>query len=224
MFRVLIVDQENASIEVLVSRLNCDGITCSVTTDKEKAGKQVADNPPDLLLMDIGDSPADSFAWDFTRKPGLSKRPLLLALITREGLTGLVSDTDIDDFVVKPFEPDELVARVKRLLKKINNIDSSEIIKCGDLIIDTASCEVSLSGRLIELTFREYELLRFLVANRGRVFSREVLLNRVWGYEYFGGDRTVDVHIRRLRSKIEDANHTFIDTIRNIGYRFKKNT
>jgi two-component system alkaline phosphatase synthesis response regulator PhoP len=75
----------------------------------------------------------------------------------------------------------------------------------------------------LELTFREYELLRFLVEHPGRVFSRDELLNAVWGYDYFGGDRTVDVHVRRLRSKIEDATHTYIETVRNIGYRFVKN-
>jgi two-component system alkaline phosphatase synthesis response regulator PhoP len=89
------------------------------------------------------------------------------------------------------------------------------------LVIYLARYEVRLGGRLVELTFREYKLLSFLAANRGQVFTREVLLNKVWGYDYFGGDRTVDVHIRRLRSKVEDANHTFIDTVRNIGYRFR---
>jgi two-component system alkaline phosphatase synthesis response regulator PhoP len=74
---------------------------------------------------------------------------------------------------------------------------------------------------VVEFTFREYELLRFLAANEGRVFTRDTLLDRVWGYDYYGGDRTVDVHIRRLRSKIEDAGHTFIETVRNIGYRFR---
>ena len=113
--------------------------------------------------------------------------------------------------------------RVKRLLRKTNNTDTSEVIKCGDLVIDIAKYEVSINGKLIELTFREYELLRFLASNPGRVFTRDALLNKVWGYDYYGGDRTVDVHIRRLRSKIEDSSHTFIETIRNIGYRFKCN-
>jgi DNA-binding response OmpR family regulator len=82
---------------------------------------------------------------------------------------------------------------------------------------------VTVNGALVELTFKEYELLKLLAANRGRVFTREALLDKLWGYDYFGGDRTVDVHIRRLRSKIEDAEHTYIETVRNIGYRFKKN-
>ena len=81
-----------------------------------------------------------------------------------------------------------------------------------------------MENRVIELTFKEYELLLYLAGNKGRVFTRESLLNKVWGYDLFGGDRTVDVHIRRLRSKIEDPEHTFIETVRNIGYRFKKNS
>ena len=90
------------------------------------------------------------------------------------------------------------------------------------LVIDLANCEVRVGGKIVELTFKEYELLKFLARDRGRVFSREALLNKVWGYDYFGGDRTVDVHVRRLRSKIEISGQTFIETVRNIGYRFKK--
>ena len=95
------------------------------------------------------------------------------------------------------------------------------MIKCGGLIIDLARCEVTVSGVTVELTFKEYELLKFLASNKGRVFTREALLNKVWGYDYYGGDRTVDVHIRRLRSKIEVSDYSFIETVRNIGYRFK---
>ncbi len=94
-------------------------------------------------------------------------------------------------------------------------------IRQGSLVIDTARCEVTVSGRPVMLTFKEYELLKFLAANTGRVFTRETLLDRVWGHDYFGGDRTVDVHVRRLRSKLEHAGHTFIDTVRNVGYAFR---
>ncbi|MBI2979836.1 MAG: response regulator transcription factor [Chloroflexi bacterium] len=129
---------------------------------------------------------------------------------------------DIDDFLVEPYDITELLCRIKRLLNITADNDNDELIKCGDLTIDLARYEVSVGNRPVMLTFREYELLKFLAQNRGRVFSREALLTRVWDYDYFGGDRTVDVHIRRLRSKIEDSNHAFIETVRNIGYRFKK--
>ena len=126
----------------------------------------------------------------------------------------------IDDFLVKPVRLSEIELRIKRLLRR-ESPDSSEQIRRGDMVIDLAKCEVSVAGRPILLTFKEYQLLKFLAGNQGRVFSRDALLNKVWGYEYYGGDRTVDVHIKRLRSKIEDGNHSFIETVRNIGYRLK---
>ncbi|MFW6056446.1 MAG: winged helix-turn-helix domain-containing protein, partial [Chloroflexota bacterium] len=124
------------------------------------------------------------------------------------------------DFLVLPATDSELQVRVARLVS-VSPVSGNQIAR-GDLAIDVESCEVSLGGHLIELTYKEYELLKFLAANPGRVHSRETLLDRVWGYDYYGGDRTVDVHIRRLRGKIEDANHTYIDTVRNVGYRFRK--
>jgi DNA-binding response OmpR family regulator len=128
----------------------------------------------------------------------------------------------IDDFAVEGADADELRTRIRRLAS--TSPSGGEVIRRGDLTIDMVTCEVSLSGTLIELTFKEYELLKFLASHPGRVHSREALLNSVWGYDYYGGDRTVDVHIRRLRSKLEDANHSFIDTVRNIGYRFRRDT
>jgi DNA-binding response OmpR family regulator len=146
----------------------------------------------------------------------------VMALVSQETLDSVDGHLDLDDFIIKPCDIRELVLRVKQLLRRADTVDSSELVRCGDLVIDLPRCEVSVADRTVILTFREYELLRFLASNRGRVFTREALLNKVWGYDYYGGDRTVDVHIRRLRSKIEDANHTFIETVRNIGYRFVK--
>lgn len=146
-----------------------------------------------------------------------------MAIADREKMNSLINISNIDDFVITPYDIEELVIRIKRLMQKIKNLESSDILKCDGLTIDLVKYEVTLENRIIELTFKEYELLLYLASNKGRVFTREALLNKVWGYDYFGGDRTVDVHIRRLRSKIEDANHTYIDTVRNIGYRFKKN-
>jgi two-component system alkaline phosphatase synthesis response regulator PhoP len=124
--------------------------------------------------------------------------------------------------VLSPVNIDEVITRAKRLLnKKVKPVNPEQII-VGNLVIDTLKYEVYISGRLVSLTFREYELLKFLATNPGRVFNRNALLNGVWGEDFFGGDRTVDVHIRRLRSKIDDQTHNYIHTIRNIGYRFVK--
>jgi DNA-binding response OmpR family regulator len=120
----------------------------------------------------------------------------------------------------KPYKIAEVIVRVKRILWRSHNTDSKQMIKCGDLVIDLDRYEVSLSGKLIPLTFKEYELLRFLATNKGKVLTREILLDKLWGYDYYGGDRTVDVHVRRLRAKIEDENHCFIETVRSAGYRF----
>ena len=143
-----------------------------------------------------------------------------MALVPEEMLDSINGHHDLDDFLTSPYHIKEMVLRINRLLQKTIDINNNELIKCDGLVINIAKCEVTVEDRLIELTFKEYELLKFLASNKERVYTREALLNKVWGYDYFGGDRTVDVHIRRLRSKIEDSRHTFIETIRNIGYRF----
>ncbi|CAI8016248.1 Transcriptional regulatory protein GlnR [Geodia barretti] len=144
-----------------------------------------------------------------------------MALVTERELEDYDVAHGADDFALKPPNPTELALRVTQLLRRLRGREGSETIHSGDLVIDQTRYEVTVSGHRVLLTFKEYELLRLLAQNPGRVFSREELLSRVWGYEYFGGTRTVDVHVRRLRSKVQDANHTFIETVWNVGYRFK---
>jgi len=174
---------------------------------------------PSVVVLVINE--ADALSQLPARVKALTRSPIL-AVIVPELLQNNMSPAAIDDFAVTHAESSELRARVQRLMRV--NPESGEILRRGDLAINTSTCEVSLGGRLIELTFKEYTLLKFLANNPGRVHTREVLLDKVWGYDYFGGDRTVDVHVRRVRSKIEDANHAFIDTVRNIGYRFRKDS
>ena len=126
-----------------------------------------------------------------------------------------------DDVIVVPWRLGELELRVARLLERKAPPQEARLITAGDLVIDPERYDVYVAGKPVVLTFKEYELLKQLASNPGRVYSREALLEQVWGYHYFGGTRTVDVHVRRLRSKIEDATHTFIDTVWNVGYRFK---
>ncbi len=147
-----------------------------------------------------------------------------IALVPRNRVPNLNTTLQLTDFIVSPPDPDELVIRAQFALragKRAGKNDSS-VIRVGDLQIDTSSYEVTIRGRRIGLRFKEYELLKLLAENPGRVFSRDALLNQIWGYEYFGGTRTVDVHVRRLRSKLEDAEHNFIETIWNVGYRFRE--
>lgn len=124
-----------------------------------------------------------------------------------------------NDFLIEPVNQQELLCRTGRLLRSPEGEGKNTLV-VGDLVIDFEKYQVFVASRSISLTYTEFQLLKQLVTSKGRVFSREALLNQVWGYDYFGGDRTVDVHIRRLRSKIEDSKHSFIETVRNVGYRF----
>jgi len=127
----------------------------------------------------------------------------------------------IDDFAIVPARPGEVATRARRVLLRTRSPDDADSIRMGDLVINPTTYEVTLRGRRITLRFKEYEVLRLLASNPGRVYTREALLSQIWGFDYFGGTRTVDVHIRRLRSKIEDAGHSFIETVWNVGYRFR---
>jgi len=147
------------------------------------------------------------------------KAPLVL-LVRQEQLAGIDVAWPIDDFLVFPISPEELAMRLRRAIWRRTGIDAANTLRTGVLLVDLANYKVFVSDQPVNLTFKEFELLRFLMTNRGKVFTREALLNRVWGYEYFGGARTVDVHIRRLRSKIETGATVYIETVRNVGYRF----
>ncbi|MDD5423774.1 MAG: response regulator transcription factor [Candidatus Omnitrophica bacterium] len=177
---------------------------------------------PDIVLVDFTsakDFDAQAVYRAFKKDRFLKETPVF-ALMPEGGMQALDSIPGIGDFIFEPLNPSELVARIRALLKKVIPTDSKDTIKAGDLLIDVSRYEVTVNGGKIELTFKEYELLKFLASNKGRVYSRDQLLDKIWGYDYYGGTRTVDVHIRRLRSKIEDRRHTFIETIRNIGYKF----
>ena len=221
MFKLFIIANHSEQARKLSSGLVQSNFTCSVASDGEKLVEQVTEQAPDLVLIAVDGSPASRIGH-LSRSIKQERHLPVIALLPKEALGSLDSAPDIDDFVVEPCDVAEVVVRIKRILWQTNNVDSKEQIKCGDLVINLARCEVSLGGESIMLTFKEYQLLKFLTGNRGKVFTREALLDKVWGYDYYGGDRTVDVHIRRLRSKIEDRNHSFIETVRNIGYRFKK--
>jgi DNA-binding response OmpR family regulator len=222
LFNVVIIASENERAGELSSELAHKGFSCWVASAGEGAMEKVTKRAPHLVLAAIDYLPADSEVWHLLHRIKREMHLPVIALISREMLDSLDSAASVDDFVIEPWDTNEVAKRAKLTLQRTNNIDSKELIKRGDLVIDLAKCEVTIDDRLVMLTFKEYELLNFLASNKGRVFTRDALLNKVWGYDYFGGDRTVDVHIRRLRSKIEDSTHTFIETVRNIGYKFKE--
>jgi two-component system alkaline phosphatase synthesis response regulator PhoP len=172
----------------------------------------------DLAVIDL-----PSLAEDATVRELLAnvEATPVIVIANPEQLEAFEPIRDADDFHRKGAPAEELVARVRRVLWKRHRVDARNLLKVGDLVMDLGNYTVQIAGRTVDLTYKEYELLRFLATNRERVYSRETLLSKVWGYDFYGGARTVDVHIRRLRSKIEDRTHTFIETVRNVGYRFR---
>jgi DNA-binding response OmpR family regulator len=161
-------------------------------------------------------------AWRFCRE--LRKRDLpvepTLVLVGGSRIDELPNRADLfDDFIITPFLPQELEARIQHLLWRAGRGVRPELITYGPLSLNVETYQAMLEDRPLDLTFMEYELLRFLASSPGQVFTREVLLNRVWGYEYFGGARTVDVHIRRLRAKMGEEHASLISTVRGVGYK-----
>jgi DNA-binding response OmpR family regulator len=144
--------------------------------------------------------------------------PLMLVL-TEGGLTAVSPDWGVDDVVLETAGPAEVDARIRLVIGRADEDKSSPKIQASGVVIDEASYSAKVHGRPLDLTFKEFELLRFFATHPSRVFTREQLLSEVWGYDYFGGTRTVDVHVRRLRAKLGDL-ESLIGTVRNVGYRF----
>ena len=214
---LLIIAKESKELIGLSSELIRNGFECSISPNGNVLIEQLVTQAPDLVLVELDGYPG---TWELVHKIKQESPVPLIALVARGSTDSVDGNLLVDDFLISPYDARELLLRAKRLLNKTRS-RNREVIRCGDLLIDQVKCEVTLSGKVVMLTFKEYELLKFLTSNPGRVYTRETLLNSVWGYDYYGGDRTVDVHIRRLRSKIEDSTHTYIETVRNIGYRFR---
>jgi DNA-binding response OmpR family regulator len=154
------------------------------------------------------------------RKRDVPFQPLLL-LVAGNQLPELELREDLfDDFCLAPFQPRELEARVAHLFWRTGRGTRPELVEYGALVLNLETYQAAVSGRPLDLTYMEYELLKFLATHPGKVFTRETLLSRVWGYEYYGGARTVDVHIRRLRAKLGEEQANLISTVRSVGYRF----
>ena len=172
-------------------------------------------NDSDILLVELGDQPIRRLR-EVSRIAEEIALPIILVLSVNQ-LALIESTGGISDFIMSPVDPLELRLRVQRLIREES---SDHLVVFKDLELNTLNYQATLGGNPIDLTFMEYELLRFLVENPIRVWSREQLLSKVWGYEYYGGARTVDVHIRRLRSKLGEERASWITTVRSVGYRF----
>lgn len=220
MFRVLIVADGSEAVRDLSLALAETGFLCSIASPGDDRLKLLVTLSADLVVVAMDGAAPGSEIMGLPKRLKERTHLPVVALLSKESLDVLESAVDVDDFALAPWDTGEVMVRIRRILQRRPEADSPDLVRCGDIAIDPARCEVAFKGRLVDLTFKEYELLKFLVTHKGKVFSRESLLNSVWGYDYFGGDRTVDVHIRRLRSKLDDTDS--IETVRNIGYRCRE--
>lgn len=219
--RHILLVNATEDLQPLARELQEAGHDVSTCPSGDAAARLQADDPPEMVLISLVNEPNDAPARELLAGKPLPDQTVSIALLPREQIESFDYDLPLDDFIVWPATTAELIARLHRAFWRRTGIDSGNAVRCGDLVMDLSSYRVFVSGRPVDLTFKEYELLRVLAGHPDHVFTRDALLNQVWGYEFYGGARTVDVHIRRLRSKLEDATHAFIETVRNVGYRFK---
>ncbi len=217
---VICADPEDSAVAPALVELGC-----RVTLGRFDLGgldlDELGSRPPNVVIVEAGDDvPRAQRAIKRLRDEGpLVEVPILLA-VTVARLPGLDYSIGFDDFVLLPLVPAELYARMRQLDWRTATFGSDEVLKIDDLVIDIAGYEVRIAGRRIELTHQEFELLRYLGQHRGRVFTREALLERAWGYRYAGGTRTVDIHVRRVRAKLGETGN-LIETVRNVGYKMR---
>jgi phosphate regulon transcriptional regulator PhoB len=226
--RVLIVDDEAAIVELVSYNLSREGFDVIVSHDGAEALKMARHDAPDLVVLDVM-LPGMS-GLDVCRQLRRETEIPIILLTARKDEVDRVLGLELgaDDYVTKPFSPRELVARVKAILRRTraredDGSESQEITRTG-LVVDPERRVASLDGRTLNLTFTEFELLHILAKNPGRAFTRDDLLMRVWGQDFFGDARTVDVHVRHLREKLleDPQSPRFIETVRGVGYRFRE--
>jgi two-component system response regulator VicR len=228
--KVLIVDDESNIVDILKANLEREGYQAIVAYDGAQALEMGLSQKPDLILLDCMLPKMDGF--DVCRKLRLQTNvPIMMLTAKSEEIDKVLGlELGADDYITKPFSVREVLARVKAQLRRVSQFDADagdnqKVLVFGDLEIDQEAYQIRRGNDVIELTLREFELVRFLALNAGQVFSRESLLEKVWGYEYFGDVRTVDVTVRRTREKLEPDQHNYryILTKRGVGYYFDKN-
>jgi DNA-binding response OmpR family regulator len=210
----------------------CDGSEASAVAALRGAGwrvfsrrldlnrDQIAEERPDLVIVDVPRGrPVRSTVEVFLGAPGMSA-VRFVALIEPQQATDAIAVGRLDDFVIRPVHVEELLARTRRLVMTDGRDNEDRIVDEG-LCIDLRAWEVSVDGLVTDFTYQEFQLLSFLAGRPGRVFSRDQLLAQVWGLDYYGGSRTVDIHVRRIRAKLGSQHARAIETIRNVGYKWR---
>jgi DNA-binding response OmpR family regulator len=203
----------------LVDAIARAGLSWQVGPDLAAVEEAEVSSLPEAVLLDLAsvDSGQAKVFIDRCKKLRLP----VVAVLPRGSAAEYDPSLNPDELVFQPIPDGELLVRVKQAMYRVNGPSGSQLLRVGDLAIDLERYDVTVRGRRVALTYKEFQLLVLLASNPGRVYSRELLLTQIWEYEYLGGTRTVDVHVRRLRSKIESPGHTFIETVYLVGYRLK---
>ena len=218
---IFCVEDDRNIRELLVYTLSTTGYQAQGFDSGKELFRELKNNRPELILLDIMLPGEDGYAILDKLKANSSTKEIPVIMVTAKGaefdkVKGL--DAGADDYITKPFGMMEFLARVKAVLRRSGQKQGEKELYCGSLTILVERHEVQENGRLVELTLKEFEVLKYLVENKGIVLTRDQLLGHVWGYDFDGETRTVDVHIRSLRQKLGDAG-ALIETVRGVGYR-----
>ncbi|MEG0371958.1 MAG: response regulator transcription factor [Clostridium sp.] len=224
--KILVVDDEIHIIELLKYNLEASGYKVMSAQTGKEAIKLAYEKKPDLILLDVMLPDMDGF--DVCKNINKSKEteniPIIMLTAKGDELDKILGlEIGADDYMTKPFSVRELIARIKAVLRRnLKEENTQNVISLGEIIMNMDKYVITKNDKKIDLTLKEFELLKLLIINRGKVLTRDFLLDKVWGYEYYGETRTVDVHIRHLRKKIEDDDKTpkYIETVRGIGYKY----
>jgi len=205
----------------LARSLDLAGYSWKAVASTDEAADAEPSNGWHGVIVDCTDD-AES-AWEFARTIRKAEAGVKLLVLVSGAQIGELNlrDALYDDFCLAPYHPAEFEARLRHLLWSTGDVVArADLVEYGELVLNLETYQATIGHRPLDLTYMEYELLKFLAQNPGKVFTREILLSRVWGYEYYGGARTVDVHIRRLRAKLGEEHAGLIQTVRSVGYRF----
>lgn len=224
---IFAVEDEIHIQQLIKYNLESNGFKVMTFISGESLLNECQGTTPDLFILDIMLPGMDGLevCRQLRQNPRTKNLPIIMLTAKSEEFDKVLGlELGADDYITKPFSVRELLARVKAIFRRVQSTATidSEILKHADITIDCTRREVYKGDALIEMPLKEFELLKLLIVNKGKVLSREMLLEKVWGFDYYGETRTVDVHIRYLRQKIEedDSNPVYIETVRGIGYRF----